>query len=220
LLLPDRDVDAVDVGILLVDDRVDRDGSFAGLAVADDELPLSAPDRRHRVDRLDPGLQRFVNRFSRDDAGGLELDAAGFGGFDRRAAIDGIAERIDYPADQRLAYGNLDDAVRAPNNVTLAHVVGLAHHRDTDVVLLEIEHHARDAAGEFDKLTRHHGFEPVDARDTVADREHGPRLCDVDLAIVLLDFAPQDIGNFGRLDVQDCFLFLFGPAALAKSPSS
>jgi len=42
----------------LVDDRVDRDGGLPCLAVADDELPLSAPDRDHPVDGLDARLQR------------------------------------------------------------------------------------------------------------------------------------------------------------------
>ena len=53
VLLADRDVDALHALALLVQDRVDRDGGLAGLAVADDELALAAPDRGHRVDGLD-----------------------------------------------------------------------------------------------------------------------------------------------------------------------
>jgi len=45
LLLPDSDVEAVNPKTLLVDDRVDRDGGFARLAVADDEFALTAADR-------------------------------------------------------------------------------------------------------------------------------------------------------------------------------
>ncbi len=59
-LLADGDVDADDVVALLVDDRVDRDGGLAGLAVADDQLALAAADRDHRVDGLEAGLQRLV----------------------------------------------------------------------------------------------------------------------------------------------------------------
>src|SRR5574337_602523 len=51
-LLADRDVDAGHVLALLVDDRVDRDRGLAGLAVADDQLALAAPDRHHRVKAL------------------------------------------------------------------------------------------------------------------------------------------------------------------------
>ena len=61
-LLPDRDVDADDVAVLLVDDRVERDGGLAGLAVADDQLALAAADRDHGVDRLDAGLERRCRR--------------------------------------------------------------------------------------------------------------------------------------------------------------
>ena len=76
LLLADGDVDADDVLALLVDDRVDRDGGLAGLAVADDQLALAAADRDHRVDGLDAGLQRLVHRLAGDDAGRLDLDLA------------------------------------------------------------------------------------------------------------------------------------------------
>jgi hypothetical protein len=41
-LLADRHVDADEALALLVDDRVDRDGGLAGLAVADDQLALAA----------------------------------------------------------------------------------------------------------------------------------------------------------------------------------
>ena len=73
-LLADRDVDADDVAALLVDDRVERDGGLAGLAVADDQLALAAADRDHRVDGLDAGLQRLFHRLAVDDAGREALD--------------------------------------------------------------------------------------------------------------------------------------------------
>ena len=46
-LLPDGDIDADHVAALLIDDRVERDGGLAGLAVADDQLALAAADRDH-----------------------------------------------------------------------------------------------------------------------------------------------------------------------------
>ena len=64
-LLADRDVDADDVAALLVDDRVERDGGLAGLAVADDQLALAAADRNHAVDGLDAGLQRLLDALPR-----------------------------------------------------------------------------------------------------------------------------------------------------------
>src|SRR5690606_26509360 len=76
LLLADGDVEAVNALALLVDDRVDRDGGLARLAVADDELALTAADRDHAVDRLDAGLERLLDGLAGEDARRLELDAA------------------------------------------------------------------------------------------------------------------------------------------------
>ena len=61
-LLADRHVDADEALALLVDDRVEGDGGLARLAVADDQLALAAADRDQRVDRLDAGLDRRVDR--------------------------------------------------------------------------------------------------------------------------------------------------------------
>src|ERR1700733_9938642 len=64
-LLADGHVDAPDLlfriagfpVLALVEDGVHTYRGLAGLAVADDQLPLAATDRRHRVDGLDTGLQ-------------------------------------------------------------------------------------------------------------------------------------------------------------------
>src|SRR4029077_2218703 len=58
---------------LLRDDRVERDRGLAGLAVADNQLALAAADRRHRVDRGDPRVERLLHRLARYDVGRLEL---------------------------------------------------------------------------------------------------------------------------------------------------
>ena len=63
-LLPNRAVNANQVAALLVDNRVQDDGGLARLAVADDQLALSAPDRNHRVNGFDSGLQRLAHRLA------------------------------------------------------------------------------------------------------------------------------------------------------------
>src|SRR5262249_10925247 len=64
LLLADGGVEAVNALALLVDDGVERDGGLAGLAVTDDELALAAADGDHRVDRLEAGLERLLDRLA------------------------------------------------------------------------------------------------------------------------------------------------------------
>jgi hypothetical protein len=68
LLLPNRNVDALNAGALLVDDRIDCYGGLAGLAVADDQLTLAAADRHHGVDGLQARLHRLAHRLALDDA--------------------------------------------------------------------------------------------------------------------------------------------------------
>src|SRR5262249_2402340 len=145
--------------------------------------------------------ERLVHRAARDDARRLELDAPALAGADLAAAVDRVAERVDDAADERLADGHLEDPAGAAHEVALAHVRRLAHHGDADVVLFEVQHEPGDLARKLDELAGHHAVEPEDARDAVADREHGSRLGDVDLAVVLADLALQDVGDLTGLDV-------------------
>jgi hypothetical protein len=119
-----------------------------------------------------------------------------------------VAAMSPLPSIQRLAHRHLDDPARAPDEVALLDVGGLAHQRDADVVLFEVQHHAVDAARELDELAGHRVLQAVDARDPVADREHGAGLRDVDLAVVLLDLALQDVGDLAGLDVHPSVLLV------------
>ena len=67
--LTDGHVNADDVLILLIEDRVDCDSGLAGLTVANDQLTLTAANGNHRVDGSDAGLHRFMHRLALNDAG-------------------------------------------------------------------------------------------------------------------------------------------------------
>src|SRR4029078_4619561 len=108
-----RDVDTNNVLALLVDDRVDRDGGFAGLSVADDQLTLAAADRHHRVDRLQTGLERLFHRLAGDDSGSDALDRVVLIGDDVAFTVDRVAEGIDDAADQGIAHRHAHDAASA-----------------------------------------------------------------------------------------------------------
>ena len=183
------------VGVALVDDRVDRDGGLAGAAVADDQLALAAADVRHRVDRLDAGLQRLLHRLALDDAGGLELEWAALGGVDRPCPVERLAKRIDDAAEHGFADGDAHDRAGAAHGLALVHPLPLAEERDADVVLLEVERDADDAVLELEPLEGDAVLEAVDAGDAVADLQHRADLGQVGLDVVLLDPALQDRGD-------------------------
>ena len=175
-LLADRDVDADHVAAALVDDRVDADRGLAGAAVADDQLALAAADRDHRVDRLEPGLERLVHGLALDHARRLELERAVLGRLDRALAVERVAERVDDAAEQPLADRDAHHRAGAAHRLALLDVLPLAEERDADVVLLEVEGDADDAVLELEPLERDAVLEAVDAGDAVADLEHGPDL--------------------------------------------
>src|SRR5204863_5593948 len=115
---------------LLVDDGVDRDRGLAGLPVADDELALTAADGNHRVDGLEAGLERLLDRLALDDAGGLDLDAASSLALDGTLAVDGLSERVHHASDRGLADRDLHDATGSLDGVALFDARGVAEESD------------------------------------------------------------------------------------------
>ena len=178
LLLADGHVDADEVLALLVDDRVDRDGGFARLAIADDEFPLAAANRNQGVDAGQSGLDRRVYRLPCDHAGGNAFHRTGARGIDRPLAIDGLADGVDYAAQQGISHRHGGNAAGALDQVALLDVGVLAHDDDADPVGIQVEHHAQRAvAGEFHQFHGHRLLEPLDDGNAVA---HGLHLAHVD----------------------------------------
>src|SRR3990172_9039031 len=206
LLLADRHVDADDAGPLLVDDRVEGHGGLARLAVADDELALPAADRDHRVDRLDAGLERLLDRLAPDDPRGLDLDAAEFLRLEGAPSVDRLPEGVQDASDQGVPDRHFDDAAGAADDVSFLDEMVVSQKRDADVVLLEVQHDPPDVPGEIEKLSRHRLLQAVDAGDAVSDGQDDAGLGHVEAGFVALDLASEDLRDFFGADVHDVCL--------------
>src|SRR5712675_1459302 len=215
-LLADRNIDAIQLDLLvaggverlLVQDGVERDCGLAGLAVADDQLALAAPDRNQRIDRLEAGRHRLVDRLARNDAGRLDVDALALGRLDRALAVDRIAERIDHAAEQALANRGIDDGAGALDGLTFHDLAVGAEDHDADVVGLKVERHAAGAVLELDHLAGLDVVEAVDAGDAVTDGQHLSDFGNLSLLAKILDLVLEDRGNFRGADVHQPASFI------------
>ena len=195
-LLADGDIDAFHTCPFLANDRIDADGGLTDLAVADDQFALPPADRGHRVDRLDAGVHRLIDRLAGDHARGDHLDPAKFARFDRPPAVDGGARGVDDATQQRLADGNLGDLSGSLHDIAFLDVGHLAQHRHADVVALKVQYHAENAAREFKQLHGHGVFHAVNPGDAVADGEDRSRFADIQFFLVSLDLPGYDLADF------------------------
>ena len=196
-LLADRHVDAAHLLLrvarlpvaALVDDGVERDRGLAGLAVADDELALAAPDGGHCVDRLDAGLERLVDALPVHDAGGLELEVATLGeAGDLAQAVDRLAHRVHDAAEVAVTHGDGEDLARTLDGRAFLDAFGVAEHDDADLANIEVQSDPADAVLELQQLVRHRRGQTLDARDAVTRGE---------------DRSDLLAGGCGRVEVRD-----------------
>src|ERR1700761_1696273 len=215
-LLADRDVDAIQLDVLvglrverlLVENGVERDRGLAGLAVADDQLALAAADRNQRIDRLEAGRHRLVDRLARNYAGRLDVDAHALVGLDRALAVDRIAECVDDAAKQALADGRVDDGARALDGLAFLDLAVGAENHDADVVGFEVQRHAARTVLELDHFTGLDVVEAEDAGNAVADGQHLSDFGDLGLLAKILDLVLEDRGNFRGADVHQPASFI------------
>jgi hypothetical protein len=180
---------------VLVQDRVDRDRGLAGGAVADDQLALTAADVRHRVDRLDPGLERLLHGLARDHARRLPFDRARLRGLDRTEAVERIAEGIDHTPEQPGADGHGRDVAGAAHGLAFADEIPFAEQGGADVVLFEVEGEPDHPVLELEHLEGDTVLKAVDTGDPVADLEDGADLGEVRLDVEMLDPLLEDRGD-------------------------
>ena len=189
----------------LVDDRIDGDGRFSGLAVADDQFALPAADRNHGIDGLETGLQWLVDGLAEDDARSLAFERH----FDRRAfdrafPVKGFAKRCDDTSQQGFVYMDGGHVARPPHGISLLDEVGGAEQYGTDVVLFEIHYDGLHAVVEFEQFVGFGVSESVDAHDAVADLQHRPYFGILRRQIGILQLGKQRFRHFGRFDIV-CF---------------
>src|SRR5664279_280517 len=175
-LLADRDVDAADLllriaglpVLLLVDDGVDADRGLPRLAVTDDQLALPAADRRHRVDRLDAGLQRLADPLPLDHRCGLQLQRAGGLRDDLAEPVDRLPEWIDHPAEKRIAHRDRQHLAGSGDLLTFLDRVRVAEDHRADRTNVEVQGNPEHPAGELQQLVGHRRRQALDGRDAIA----------------------------------------------------
>ena len=109
--------------------------------------------------------------------------------------------RIDDAAEKLLADRHVDDGAGALDRVAFADRAILAEDHDADIVALEVQRHALDAAGELDHLAGLDAVEAVDAGDTVTDGEDLADLGDFGLGAEVGDLLLQNGRDFGGTDI-------------------
>ena len=203
--LPDGYVDTVDRVArfeiaFLVQDRIDGDSRFSGLAVADDQFALSAADRDHRVDGFQSGLQRLVHRLPENNARRFAFQRH----FDRFAtdqshAVQRIAERVDHATEHRFADVDRRDALGAFHGVSFADLIRRAQQHGADVIFLEVHYHGPDAVVELQQFVGLSILQAVDPDDAVADLKHRADFFEPKVGVDSLELHPQHVRNLACL---------------------
>ena len=194
----------------MVDDRVDGDGGFAGLAVADDQLALPTTNWGHCVDRLNARLQWLVHRFATHDSGCLHFDSAHDCTNDFTLAVDWHTERIDDSTKHGVANRHRQNAARGFDGLLFFDAVGITQYDDANGVFVQVEGQAHAAVFELKQFVYRAIGQATDAGDAVANFCHATNGAGLDRWRVAL----ETFGN-RRCDIRsrecefrhDCFPF-------------
>ena len=168
-LLADCHIDTDNAGTFLVDDGINRNGGFAGAAVADDQFALAASDGNHGVNGLNAGLQGYVYRLTVCNTGALGFNRAGSRILNRAFPVDGFTQGVNYTAQQAFAYGHFHQPAGTADDVAFLNGRLSAHQYDAYGLRQQVLYHAGNTAGQFHQFAGHSAVEAFNGRDTVTD---------------------------------------------------
>mmetsp|Transcript_22961 Transcript_22961/g.38656 ORF Transcript_22961/g.38656 Transcript_22961/m.38656 type:complete len:458 (-) Transcript_22961:76-1449(-) len=216
-LLTNSNIDAIELLALviacrvvigfLVQDRVQSNGSFAGLTVPNDQLSLATANWDHRVHGLEACRHRLVHRFAGDDAGGLAVRDAALGCGDGPLAVQRVAQTVNDATQQLVTRRHVHDGVGALDGVTFFNVAVRAEDNHTDIVGFQVQRHALNTTGEFDHLTGLDIVEAINAGNTVAHGQNAAHFGHFCFLTKVLDLVFQDCRNLCCLDTHLSDLF-------------
>ena len=182
-LLADCDVDATDLlgdvtgcpVFTLVQDGVDRDGGLTGLAVANDQLTLATADRDHRVDRLQAGLQRLINRLTLGHRWSLQFKRATAFSLDLALIVNWLTQRVNYTAQEFVTDWHGENLSGAVDLLALFNTFKVTQDNNTDFTAVQVLGQAQGSVFKTNQFVRHHGGKTlyvgnaVSCRDNVSD---------------------------------------------------
>ena len=170
--LADRHIDADNIRVLLIDDRIDADYSLAGSPVADDQLALAAPDREQGVDHQNARIHRFGHEIAFDNRGRGTFDRHFRFGLYRLVTVERPAERIDDAAEQSGSDRDPHDLTGPGHPRSRLDGLAVIEQDGTDRVGIEGQREAHSPSVESQKLIEAGVRQAGDESDPVADAFH------------------------------------------------
>ncbi len=169
-------VDADDVLVALVQDRIGRNRRLSRLPIAQDQLTLAASNGDQRVEDLEAGLEGDGDRPAVHDGRSRALDRQPFGGIHPSLAVEGPTQGVDDPPEQFVADHDVHDPARTFDLVSGRELRVIAKEHDADLVLVHIEGDAELAATKADQFLEPDAGEAGDRGDTRGDCGDGADL--------------------------------------------
>ena len=160
-----------------------------------------------RVDGLDAGLQRLADALALHHRRRLQLQRAALVGLDLAAAVDRLTERVDDAAEEGVTDRYREHLAGALDLLALFDLLEVAEDHGADAVLVEVERHPEDAAGELEQLLGHHRRQALDVRDTVAGVDDGADLFALGVGLEAGDILLDRALDLIRRDRQLCHGF-------------
>ena len=200
--LSDSHIDAINrltvpVIIQLIQNRIDGNRRLSGLAVTDNQLPLPASDRHHRVDRLDPRLQRLFHRLAINHPRRFSFQRQRHQiALNRACPVDRFTQRIDNTPQQSFAHIDRSNVPRPLCGEILPHPVGRVQQHHSHMIFFQVHRHSPHAVLKLDQLAGSHIIQSENIRHSVAHFQHRTDFLQLSLHINIFQLLLKYIRYF------------------------
>ncbi len=161
-----------------------------------------APDRNHRVDGLDSRLNRLAHRLPVNHARRQTLQRIPLIGLNGPLIVHRVSQRIHHPPEHCIAHRHGHNLVRSLDDVAFFDLCVVSQQHDAHLIFFQVQRDSENIVRKRQHLARHAFIQPVNARNSVADRDHRSHFVNRQRLLVVLDLLAQYFCNLVRFDVR------------------
>ena len=198
------------IRFFLGNDGINTEGGFTDLAIANDQLTLTASHRGHSINCLTSSVAWLMNTLPGDNTRSNNLHLGEGLGVERTLTVYGGSNTVNNAAFHFRTNRNLGNLAGSFDDVAFLNSCNISKNSATNVILLQVQGEAKNSTWELEKLHGHAVLNSMDTGNTVTNRNDCSSFTQINFSLILFDLALDNLTDFFSFNLHCLFTPFYG----------
>lgn len=186
---------------IMVEEGVENDRGIEGMEVEDEKIEMEEEKRDKRVDGIEEGRNRIMERIERNNEGRIEVKEEELIGIDREIEVNRIEERIEKEEKKLGKKRKVEDWEGEIEEIELIDVKVGKEDKEEEIVDLKVKRNEENEKGELENLKGMKIIKKIEEGDKVEKGKKMKEIGEIRIIEEVIDLIFKDRGNLRGEDV-------------------